>query len=143
MACEKTVKVLCVPSTLLRRVGRDEVQGRGEGGWIGMDELGGGVRGGVRKGKQKKGNGGLSRCEMTLLEHGFKKLNKVPILGALDSTLGTDSGDKSSAPKVYAVLLQLFETYSISVLSRTRSVMSQTPRWRALRWISISVKVCI
>ena len=100
-------------------------------------------RGGVRKGKQKKGNGGLSRCEMTLLEHGFKKLNKVPILGALDSTLGTDSGDKSSAPKVYAVLLQLFETYSISVLSRTRSVMSQTPRWRALRWISISVKVCI
>lgn len=109
-----------------------------------MDELGGGVRGGVRKGKQKKGNGGLSRCEMTLLEHGFKQLNKVPILGALDSTLRTDSeGDKSSAAKVCAVLFQLFETYSTSVLNRTRSLMSQTPRWRALRWISICVKVCV
>lgn len=32
VACEKTVKVLCIPSTLLRRVGRDEVQGRGRMG---------------------------------------------------------------------------------------------------------------
>lgn len=31
VACEKTVKVLRIPSTLLRRVGRDEIQGWGEG----------------------------------------------------------------------------------------------------------------
>lgn len=37
MACEKTVKVLCIPSTLLRRVERDEVQGRG---WMGKGRSG-------------------------------------------------------------------------------------------------------
>lgn len=32
VACEKTVKVLRIPSTLLRRVGRDDIQGGGWGG---------------------------------------------------------------------------------------------------------------
>lgn len=54
------------------------------GGWIGMNELGWG-------GKERKTKEGEWRvepvCEMTLLEHGFKYPKKVPILGALDSTL--------------------------------------------------------
>lgn len=36
MAREKTVKVLSIPSTLLRRVGRDEIRGGG----VGMDRNG-------------------------------------------------------------------------------------------------------
>lgn len=38
VACEKTVKVLRIPSTLLRRVGRGEIQGgQGGGGEVGEE----------------------------------------------------------------------------------------------------------
>lgn len=62
VASEKTVKVLRIPSTLLRRVERDEVQGGGRGrtgqgrgaeewGWIEVD----GWQGWDKGGKQKQG----------------------------------------------------------------------------------------
>lgn len=58
VACEKTVKVLCIPSTLLRRVERDEIQG---GGGVGMDRSG--WIAGVGQGEENKnrGSGGVNQ----------------------------------------------------------------------------------
>lgn len=85
VACEKTVKVLSIPSTLLRRVGRDGVQGRGadgERGGAGMERNGWiGVGLGGKERRTKEGEWRVEPgCEMTLLEHGFKYHNKVPVL---------------------------------------------------------------
>lgn len=62
VACEKTVKVLGIPSTLLRRVGRDEIQGWGgrgeEWGWTEVD----GVQGvGQGEENKKRGSGGVNQ----------------------------------------------------------------------------------
>lgn len=81
VACEKTVKVLGLPSTLLRRVGRDGVPGGG--GWTGKGKNWDGEEwvdcGGVGGEKERKTKEGEWRvepgCEMTLLEHGVKYLN--------------------------------------------------------------------
>lgn len=45
----------------------------------------GGVGGGDKERKTKEGEWRVEPvCEVTLLEHGFKYQNKVPILGALN-----------------------------------------------------------
>ncbi len=85
VACEKTVKVLGIPSTLLKRVGRDGVQGRGGlgRGGVEMERTGWmGVGWGEKERKTKEGEWRVEPgCEMTLLEHGFKHQNKGPVLG--------------------------------------------------------------
>lgn len=71
MASEKSVKVLGLPSALLEEGGRRGWRaGGGEGGWIGMDGVGGEEE---EEKKTKEGEWQVEpRCEMTSLENGFK-----------------------------------------------------------------------
>lgn len=118
VACEKAVKVLRIPSALLRRAGRNGVQRGGGGSWMegkgkgrvgrctGMDGVGveeGGV--GVRRRKTKEGQWRVeSGCEMTSLEHGFKYRNKVPNLGVPELN-GPLAGQDESGTRLGDVLL--------------------------------------
>jgi len=90
VAGEKTVKVLGVPATLLRRRRRKEGEGgvhRGGEGWggVGMERNGWfGEGGGTKEGQWWVEPG----CEMTQRGHGFKYLNEEPALDSAPSVIG-------------------------------------------------------
>lgn len=158
VACEKTVKVLRIPSTLLRRVGRDESTGEGVDrvkGGVGM-ERNGWIRvgwEGQKKRKTKEGEWWVEPgCEMTLLEHGFKYQNKLPELGVRlvqlscviyyscqNDTKIPLSGEVNQARLRYTLSFLKYLKH-IPFLNRTRSLKSQTSCGGALHWTGVRAK---